>query len=75
MRAALAAAGITYRYLPPYSPDLNPIEPAWSKLKGALRRAEARSLDRLDADLPAALDAITAADAQGWFHHAGYRSQ
>ena len=74
VRAALAAAGIAYRHLPPYSPDLDPIELAWSKLKGALRRAEARSLDRLDADLPAALDAITAADAQGWFRHAGYRS-
>jgi transposase len=74
VRAALAAAGIAYRYLPPYSPDLNPIELAWSKLKGALRRAEARSLDRLDADLPAALDASTAADAQGWFRHAGHRS-
>ena len=74
VRAALDAAGVAYRYLPPYSPDLNPIEPAWSKLKGALRRAEARSLAQLDAELPRALDAITAADAQGWFQHAGYRS-
>lgn len=55
VRAAFEAAGIAYRYLPPYSPDLNPIEPAWSKLKGALRRAEARSLAQLDAELPHAL--------------------
>jgi transposase len=74
VRAAFEAAGISYRYLPPYSPDLNPIEPVWSKLKGALRRAEARSLDQLDAELPRALDQITPSDAQGWFRHAGYRS-
>jgi len=74
VRAAFEAAGVSYRYLPPYSPDLNPIEPAWSKLKGVLRRAEARSLDQLDAELPCALDQITTSDAQGWFRHAGYRS-
>lgn len=74
VRAVLDAAGVAYRYLPPYSPDLNPIEPAWSKLKGALRLAEARSLAQLDAELPRTLRTITAADAQGWFRHAGYRS-
>ena len=74
VRAALEAAGIAYRYLPAYSPDLNPIEPAWAKVKAALRRAEARSLDQLDAELPRALDTVTAADARGWFRHAGYRS-
>ena len=74
VQEALDAAGIAYRYLPPYSPDLNPIEPAWSKLKAALRRAKARTLDQLDTELPRALDTITARDAQGWFRHAGYRS-
>lgn len=74
VRTALDAAGIGYRFLPPYSPDLNSIEPAWSKLKTALHRAEARSLDQLDAELPQALGTITASDAQGWFRHAGYRS-
>ena len=74
VRAAFDAAGVSYRYLPPYSPDLNPIEPAWAKVKAKLRRADPRSLDELDAELPRALDAITAADAQGWFRHAGYRS-
>ena len=74
VRAAFEAAGVACRYLPAYSPDLNPIEPAWAKVKAALRRAEARSLDQLDAELPRALDAVTAADARGWFRHAGYRS-
>lgn len=74
VREALDTAGVGYRFLPPYSPDLNPIEPAWSKLKAALRRAEARSLDQLDAELPRALATITASDARGWFRHAGYRS-
>ena len=74
VRAAFEAAGISHRYLPPYSPDLNPIEPAWAKVKAMLRRAEARSLDQLDAELPRALAAVTASDAQGWFRHAGYRS-
>ena len=75
MRAAFEAAGISYRYLPPYSPDLNPIGPAWAKTKAELRRAEARSLDQLDAALPHALDRITSSDAQGWFRHAGCRSR
>ena len=48
--------------------------PSWAKPKAALRRVEARSLDQLDAELPRALGQITASDAQGWFRHAGYRS-
>ena len=74
VRAAFEAAGVAYRYLPAYSPDLNPIEQAWSKLKGVLRKAETRSLGQLDAELPHALGQITTRDAQGWFRHAGYRS-
>ena len=73
VRTVLAAAGTSHRYLPPYSPDLNAIEPAWSKLKPALCRAEARGLDQLDAEMPTALGSITASDAEGWFQHAGYR--
>jgi transposase len=72
VRAALEAAGIDYRYLPAYSPDMNPIEPCWSKLKAHLRTAGARSREALDAALGPALDAITAQDARGWFRHAGY---
>jgi len=72
VRAALEAAGIAYRYLPAYSPDLNPIEPCWSKLKGRLRTEAARSLDKLEAALGPALATITAEDARGWFRLAGY---
>jgi transposase len=72
VRAALDAAGIAYRYLPAYSPDLNPIEPCWSKLKGRLRTEAARSLDKLEAALGPALATITAEDARGWFRLAGY---
>ena len=72
VRAALEAAGIAYRYLPPYSPDLDPIEPCWSKLKGRPRAGAARSLDTLDAALGPALATITAQDAGGWFRLCGY---
>jgi transposase len=74
VRAALRQAGLEHRYLPAYSPDLNPIEPCWSKLKGELRSAAPRSLDALNDALPSALGAITPDDAQAWFHHCGYRS-
>jgi transposase len=72
VRHALDRAGISYRYLPAYSPDLNPIEPCWSKLKGQLRAKAARSLEALEAELGPALAAITAQDARGWFRLAGY---
>ena len=72
VRAALDAAGIAYLYLPAYSPDLNPIEPCWSKLKGRLRTEAARSLDELETALGPALATITAEDARGWFRLAGY---
>ena len=72
VQQALDRAGISYRYLPPYSPDLNPIERAWSKLKTHLRAKAARSLEALEAELGPALDTITAQDAQGWFRLAGY---
>ena len=72
VQAALQAAGIEHRYLPAYSPDLNPSEPCWSKLEGRLRTEAARSLGALDAALGPALATITAADARGWFRLAGY---
>jgi transposase len=59
-------------YLPPYSPDLAPIEPCWSKLKTALRRAKARTYEALEAALVGAWDTVTPSDAWGWFHHCGY---
>ena len=72
VRRAFEAAKVTYRYLPSYSPDLNPIEPCWSKLKARLRAEGARSREALEAALGPALAAITAQDARGWFHLAGY---
>ncbi len=72
MEAALHARGSFLLFLPRYSLDLNPIEGAWSKLKAHLRRVAARTAERLDAALAEGLAAITAADARGWFAHAGY---
>jgi transposase len=54
-------SGFAYRYLPAYSPDLNPIEPAWAKVKAELRRVAARTVDALHEALGPALGAITRA--------------
>ncbi len=72
VREALDRAGLAYRYLPSYSPDMNPIEPCWSKLKTRLRAVGARSREALQAALGPALATITARDARGWFRLAGY---
>jgi transposase len=72
VRRALDAAGISHRYLPAYSPDLNPIELAWSKLKAYLRARAARSREALEHAIPDALATVTPSNAQGWFRHAGY---
>ena len=72
VRALLDGSGFTYRYLPSYSPDLNPIELAWAKIKARLRQAAARTVDALHAALGPALNAVTAQDAQAFFRHAGY---
>ena len=72
VRDALDRAGLARRYLPPYSPDLNPIEQAWSKLKARLRAEGARSREALEAALGPALAAITGRDARAWFRLCGY---
>jgi transposase len=74
VRGALDRAGLAHRYLPSYSPDLNPIERAWSKLKTRLRAVGARSREALEAALGPALATITSQDARGWFRLAGYPS-
>jgi transposase len=61
-------------YLPPYSPDLNPIEEAFSKMKGIICKVGARSREALIKAMGKALDAITSWDAKGFFEHCGYRS-
>ena len=60
-------------YLPPYSPDLNPIEEAFSKIKGILRKAQARTREALVGAMGGAISAVTARDAWGFFEHCGYR--
>ena len=75
VRAAIEARGAQLRYLPPYSPDFNPIEHAFSTPKALLRKAGARTPEALAAAIRAALTALTAADAAGWFAHCGYRGE
>ena len=65
--------GCELLYLPAYSPDYNPIEGAFSKIKNLLRKAVARSKEALIEAIGAALSAVTATDARGFFEHAGYR--
>ena len=72
IRALVAAAGCELVFLPAYSPDLSPVEEAFSKLKSLIKAAGARTRAALDAAIAAALHAVTAADAAGWFSHAGY---
>ena len=62
-------------FLPAYSPDLSPIEEAFSKIKTLVKAAAARTRAALDAAIAAALNAVTAADVAGWFAHAGYRTR
>ena len=66
--------GCELLYLPPYSPDFNPIEQAFSKIKGLLRRAEARTREALIEAMGLALSAVTTRDARGFFEHCGYGS-
>jgi transposase len=63
------------QYLPPYSPDLSPLEPCWSKVKTALRKAKARTSGALESALETVLSTVTAGDAQNWFMHCGYTVQ
>jgi transposase len=73
VRELIEGAGCRLRLLPPYSPDLNPIEQTWSKLKALLRSAAARTKEALEEALTAVIEQITAADARGWFAHCGYK--
>jgi transposase len=73
IRELIEARACHLLFLPPYSPDFAPIEQAFSKLKTALRAAGARTQVALDRAIAAALELVTAADAQGWFRHCGYQ--
>jgi transposase len=72
IRAAIEAAGATLLYLPPYSPDFNPIENAFAKLKAILRKAAARSINGLWAAIGDALPAFTPTECANYFIAAGY---
>jgi transposase len=72
VRESIEARDCKLLYLPAYSPDLNPIEEAFAKVKSRLRTAAARSREALVETIGAALDAISAQDAHGYFGHCGY---
>jgi transposase len=69
---AIRAVGAEVLFLPPYSPDLNPIEKAWAKLKDFVRRVSTLTRADFDLAIAAAMDAVTLDDVRGWTAHAGY---
>jgi len=74
VRELIEQRGCELIYLPPYSPDFNPIEEAFAKLKALLRKAQARSREMLIEAIGQALEALTARDARNFFEHRGYRA-
>ncbi len=73
IRTLIESVGARLVFLPPYSPDLNPVELCWAKVKTALRDAKARTSETLVDAIADALRAVTKQDAQAWFAHSGYR--
>lgn len=72
VKEAIEQAGATLLYLPPYSPDLSPIENCWSKLKNYLRKKAARDAQSLQQAMEEAFKTITSQDIKGWYKHCGY---
>ena len=72
VRQAIEAAGASMRFLPPYSPDLNPIENAFAKFKALLRKAAARTVDQLESAIAAAIDTFSPPECANYFAAAGY---
>ena len=75
VRQAIEDVGAQLRYLPPYSPDLNPIEKMFSKLKALLRKASARTVDTLWASIGELLERFTAGECSNYFASSGYVSE
>jgi len=73
--ALITAAGASVVYLPPYSPDLNPIEMMWSKMKAYLRKVKARTKESLETAIAEALSLVTASDILGWLTENGYSTR
>jgi transposase len=74
VRELIEERGCEVLYLPPYSPDYNPIEEAFSKIKGILKKAGARSREALVEAMGWAITAVSSSDAEGFFRHCGYRT-
>ena len=72
IREAIESVGASILFLPPYSPDLNPIELMWSKIKAILRKLKIRAKELLDDAIALALDTVSISDISGWFRHDGY---
>ena len=73
VRTAIEAVGAQLRFLPPYSPDFNPIEQAFAKLKAFLRAARPRTFDQVSALVAAALELFTPGECRNYVRHCGYR--
>jgi transposase len=73
IREAIESRGAEVIYLPPYSPDLNPIEQCWSKLKSAARAIGARTREALEEAIKTVIKIVSQADALAWFAHCGYK--
>jgi transposase len=71
-RQLIEACGACLEFLPPYSPDFNPIELCWSKIKTALRAAKARTFESLQDALAGAFGSVSHSDVESWFAHCGY---
>jgi transposase len=74
LRELIEAHGATVKFLPAYSPELNPIEECWSKLKAWLRKQVARTIKALQEAITEAIQQMTLKDIEGWFRHAGYQA-
>ncbi len=72
VRRLIEARGAQVFFLPPYSPDFNPIEEAFSKIKSSVRKAQARTKEALFGAIGRALDGVSSSDSRGWFGHRGY---
>ena len=72
VREAIESIGAQLIYLPPYSPDFNPLEPMWSKVKECLRSAASRTIESLTQTVEMALTTVSASDCRGYFSHCGY---
>jgi transposase len=72
VRQLIEQAGAELLYLPPYSPDFNPIEPCWAKIKECLRAAKTWAVDLLEKAVATAIAAVTPHNATAWFRHCGY---